>query len=202
MFNRYFGKKVEYKEVFVNEQGDLEYKDPVLIDGSLNEHKELFLSTWLNNKFTKYSNTYRVNKVLNLGDMIDGGKVYSCVPRGFGSRTDYYEVKTTKYSDLLFTHDDLTMTCMIERIVGYSELNKSPIYSPAEEVKTFMLGQKEIFRHRGDGEIEAVNANGYLFLQSMNIKSGDRIDGYIVTEVVEHPSINGSIAYKEAFVCK
>lgn len=206
MFNRYFGKKIEYKEVYVNEYGNLQYKDPVKIDGSLIDSsgstRGTYSNEWLNTKFIKYKYKYRVNKQLKIGDMVDGGKILNCIPRGFGNRIDFYEASTVKYDNLVITENELTMTCLVERAIDYSDVHDLIIYSQPEEVKTFMLGQKEIFRHREDGEIEAVKANSYLFLQSMNIKSGDKIDGYIVTEVVEYPALEGGINYKEAFICK
>ena len=206
MFNRYFGKKVEYKEVFVNEQGDLEYKDPVMIDGSLMDNAGSMYGTyskeWLNNKFIKYKYKYRLNKQLNVGDMINNGKVLNCIPRGFGGRIDFYIANVVKYDDMVITVDDLTMKCLVEHFIGKSEMSKLPIYSQAEEVKTYMIGQKEIFKNKKDGTIEAVKANCYLFLSSFDIKSGDKIDGYIVNQVIEYPSMKGSINYKEAYVSK
>lgn len=206
MFNRYFGKTVEYKEIYVDTDGSLKYKEPVFINGSIMENSGSNYGTyskeWLNTKFIKYKYKYRIDRQLNIGDMINGCKVLNCMPRGFGSRIDYYTANVISYSDMRIAEHDLTMTCIIERLDGYSELMKLPQYSKAEEVKTFMLGQKEIFRHKGDGTVEVIGANCYLFLSTFDVKSGDKIDGYIVNQVVEYPSINGGVNYKEAYVCK
>lgn len=203
MFNRYFGKKVEYKEIYVDNDGSLKYKEPVLIDGSvMNNPSGSYSSEWLGAKSIKQSFKYRVNKKLNIGDIVNDAKVLSCNARGFGSRTDYYEVNAVKYNNMIINKDDLTMKCLVEHLTGYSELTNSPVYSPIEEVNTFKIGQKEIFRYKDDGTIEAVGASCYIFLSSFDIKSGDKIDGYIVNQVVEYPCLDGSISYKEAYVCK
>lgn len=203
MFDRYFGKKVEYKEVFIDNDGYLSYRAPVSIDGSvISASGGSHSSEWLSAKSTKSTYRYRVRNKLNIGDIIDGSRVLGCVPKGFGSRIDFYIANTVKYDNFVITKEDMTMICLVEHLIGSSEMNNSPIFSSPETVKTFKTGQKELFRNKGDGTIEAVSANCYVFLGAYDVKSGDKIDGYIVNEVIEYHSVDGELIYKEAFVCK
>lgn len=201
MFNNYFGKTVQYEEIYVD-NNELKYKSPVTIKGSDIRNKST--QTNYEREFLKEAQhyikrSYRLPIEVQIGSKIDGARVQGCWPRGFGSRIDFYLADTIDYSNIIIVKDDLTVECLVEHKVGIDAL-RNPIYSEPEVVKTWYFDNREIYRPSGD-TITSHTARAYIFLPSVNLQRGDKIDGYIVEEIDIKHNVDGSINHIEAYIC-
>lgn len=202
MFNRYFGNKVKYEEIYTDENGDIRYKPAKDIDGAVTSiNKRPSQGTWLHNQMNSYKRKYRMPNEVTLGSKIEGAKIVDVQPvYGFG-RLEYYFVNTLSYDDILVCEADLTMECIIERKTGVDSL-RTPVYGEPETVKTWIFDNRVIYKPNESGVITSHSARGYVFIPSVDIKKGDKIDGYIVEEIDLCPSVHGTVDHIEAYVCK
>ena len=204
MFNNYFGKTVQYEEIYVDENNNVKYKEPITISGTFNKVSSVSnrgsTSTWLHNKMYAYKRMYRLPFQVQFGSKIDGAKVIDCIRVGFGSRIDFWYATAIKYEDILVTESDLSLSCTIERKIGLDNL-RNPIYSEPEVIKTWYFEDRDIYKPNANGIITAHPARGYIFIPSVELKLGDKIDGYIIEEINNIPSIDGGVNHIEAYIC-
>ena len=200
MFNNYFGKTVQYEEIYVD-NNELKFKPPVTIKGAdIRSGEGSGNGTFWNTTQHEISRRYRLPIEVQRGSKINGARVKSCKVRGFGSRIDFYLVDTVEYENIIITENDLTVNCLVEHKVGIDEL-RNPVYSEPEVVKTWYFDNREIYKPNNN-VITSHTARAYLFLSSVNLKRGDKIDGYIVEEINIKHNVDGSVNHIEAYVCK
>lgn len=202
MFNRYFGNKVKYEEIYTDENGDIRYKQAKNVDGTLIElNKRYGTGEWLHNRVISYRKVFRVSFKPDFGSKLDGDKVIYVRPiYGFG-KLEFYQVSTIGYEDILVNEADLTMECIVERKTGVDSL-RTPVYGEPETVKTWIFDNRVIYKPNESGVITSHSARGYVLITSVDIKKGDKIDGYIVEEIDLCPSVHGTVDHIEAYVCK
>lgn len=211
MFDNYFGKTVQYEELYVDENNELKYKPAVTIKGSdiragegSNSTSSISSLTDVKKKYRlpmEVKRRYRLPIKVSLGSRINGARVKGVYVRGFGNKIDFYLVDTFEYKDIVVVESDLTIECIVEHKIGLDAL-RNPVYSEPVVVKTWYFEDREIYKPNGDKSITSHTARAYILLPSVELNRGDKIDGYIVEEINIKHNADGSINHIEAYVCK
>lgn len=201
MFNNYFGKTVQYEELYIDENNELRYKPAVTIKGSdIRSGEGSSNGTFWNTTQHEIKRRYRLPIEVQRGSKINGAKIKGCFVRGFGNRADFYLVDTVEYENIIITENELTVDCIVEHKVGIDTL-RNPVYSEPVVIKTWYFDNREIYKPNSN-VITSHTARAYLFLPSVELKKGDRIDGYVVEEIDIKHNVDGSVNHIEAYVCK
>lgn len=201
MFDNYFGKTVQYEELYVDENNELKYKPAVTIKGSdIRAGEGSGDGKFWNTTQHTLKRHYRLPVHIDRGSKINGARVTGVYTRGFGNKIDFYLVDTVEYENIIITENDLKIDCLVEHKVDIDEL-RNPVYSEPVVIKTWYFDDREIYKPNSN-VITSHTARAYLFLPSVELKKGDKIDGYIVEEIDIKHNVDGSVNHIEAYICK